>query len=130
MIRRVSRLRRILEWVGLLACVAIAIAWIIAPRRPILAFGSFELHVVRGWQLPRRLASIEHIDDPQYRLGAITRVISEFYVPYWLVFLCAATPTAYLFWRDQRPPKGHCQSCGYDPTDNTSGVCPECGELR
>ena len=26
------------------------------------------------------------------------------------------------------PPSGHCQSCGYDLTGNTSGRCPECGE--
>jgi len=23
-------------------------------------------------------------------------------------------------------PKGHCQSCGYDLTGNTTGACPEC----
>jgi hypothetical protein len=28
-------------------------------------------------------------------------------------------------WR--RHPEGHCQSCGYNLTGNTSGVCPECG---
>ncbi len=26
-----------------------------------------------------------------------------------------------------RPPAGHCQACGYDLTDNESGVCPEYG---
>ncbi|GMU22893.1 MAG: hypothetical protein AMXMBFR13_29770 [Phycisphaerae bacterium] len=26
-----------------------------------------------------------------------------------------------------RKSAGHCQSCGYDLTGNTSGVCPECG---
>jgi hypothetical protein len=44
-------------------------------------------------------------------------------------FLGVALPTAYLFWRDRRYPRGHCQTCGYDLTGNTSGVCPECGEL-
>ena len=24
-------------------------------------------------------------------------------------------------------PHGHCPTCGYDPTGNTSGVCTECG---
>ena len=26
-----------------------------------------------------------------------------------------------------RPPRGHCRTCGYNLTGNTSGVCPECG---
>lgn len=29
-------------------------------------------------------------------------------------------------WRKYKP--GHCLSCGYNLTGNTSGVCPECGE--
>ena len=48
-------------------------------------------------------------------------------LPLWLPLLAAAIPTAFLCLRDRRPPKGHCPSCGYDLTGNSSGVCPECG---
>jgi hypothetical protein len=48
--------------------------------------------------------------------------------PFSLVLLLFAVSTAYLFWRDRRYPRAHCQSCGYDLTGNTSGVCPECGQ--
>ncbi len=45
------------------------------------------------------------------------------YVPLFIFVL----PTAFLWWRDHRRPKGHCQNCGYDLTGNVSGRCPECG---
>jgi hypothetical protein len=47
--------------------------------------------------------------------------------PCWLLFLLASIPTAFLWYRDRRPPKGHCQTCGYDLTGNVTGICPECG---
>lgn len=39
-------------------------------------------------------------------------------------------PKTFQWHRDEKPgfPAGHCQSCGYDLTGNTSRVCPECGE--
>ena len=48
-------------------------------------------------------------------------------LPLWIPFLIAGIPTAFLWWRDGRIPKGHCQKCGYSLTGNKSGVCPECG---
>ena len=48
-------------------------------------------------------------------------------VPVWIPFLAFAVPTAFLWYRDRRPSKGHCQQCGYDLTGNVSGKCPECG---
>ena len=48
-------------------------------------------------------------------------------IPIWLALVVIALPTAILWYRDRRPPKGHCQSCGYDLTGNVSGICPECG---
>ena len=48
-------------------------------------------------------------------------------VPLWMPVVALALPTGLLWWRDRRYPKGHCQTCGYDLTGNTSGVCPECG---
>ena len=44
----------------------------------------------------------------------------------WFVILPGAV-TILLFWRTRRLPAGLCQSCGYDLTGNTTGICPECG---
>jgi hypothetical protein len=49
-------------------------------------------------------------------------------VPVWIVLGLVAIPTAILWYRDRRPPKGCCQGCGYNLRGNVSGVCPECGE--
>ena len=49
------------------------------------------------------------------------------FVPLWLPFLIVLIPTIFLFWGDRRYPKGSCQSCNYNLTGNTSGICPECG---
>lgn len=48
-------------------------------------------------------------------------------IPLWIPLVLTASPAAYLFYRDRRIPPHCCQSCGYDLTGNTSGVCPECG---
>lgn len=48
--------------------------------------------------------------------------------PLWIPLLLLAMPTALLCRLDRRCiPPGHCQSCGYNLTGNTSGICPECG---
>ena len=49
-------------------------------------------------------------------------------IPLWLLIVPILIPTAVLWWRDRRPPPGHCQTCGYDLIGNVTGVCPECGE--
>ena len=48
-------------------------------------------------------------------------------LPLWLPLLSLAIPTALLWYRDRRPPRGHCQECGYNLTGNVTGVCPEYG---
>jgi hypothetical protein len=49
-------------------------------------------------------------------------------MPLWLPFIVFAAPTTYLWHRDRRRiPPGHCHSCNYNLTGNTSGICPECG---
>jgi len=32
-----------------------------------------------------------------------------------------------IFRRIRRFPRGHCQACGYNLTNNATGTCPECG---
>jgi len=49
-------------------------------------------------------------------------------LPIWLILTVLIMPTAFLWWRDRRYPRGHCQYCGYDLTGNVSGRCPECGK--
>lgn len=79
----------------------------------------------------------------QYRhpLGVVTKVVGLLMCgalfwegiggSYFLVALAILLliPVAIL-WRLDRPriPPGHCATCGYDLTGNTSGRCPECGE--
>ena len=49
------------------------------------------------------------------------------FVAFWIPLALVGVPTAFLWYRDRRPPPGRCQQCGYDLTGNVSGVCPECG---
>ena len=58
-------------------------------------------------------------DDPQ---------ISLITVPMWMVLCLVGPPTAWLWHLDRRPAPGKCR-CGYDLTGNTSGKCPECGQI-
>lgn len=49
-------------------------------------------------------------------------------LPLWIPFLIVLVPTLVLFWRERRGVRPcRCQSCSYNLTGNTSGVCPECG---
>lgn len=48
-------------------------------------------------------------------------------IPYWLPLLITGIATSVLFYRDRPIPPGHCQTCRYNLTGNTSGVCSECG---
>ena len=52
--------------------------------------------------------------------------IFEVVIPFWLTLVLSAVPTFFLFRKDRIPP-GHCPTCRYCLTGNTSGVCPECG---
>ena len=64
-------------------------------------------------------------DLPGWKVWVSTRSL---FVPHWLFAVLFALPTAILWYRDRRPPKGHCQNCGYNLTGNVTGICPECGE--
>lgn len=47
-------------------------------------------------------------------------------IPGWVPLLVFGIPTI-LLWRRDRPRPGSCPGCGFDPTGNVSGTCPECG---
>jgi hypothetical protein len=57
------------------------------------------------------------------------RVSSAEYWAIWPLLIALVIPTMILWILDPlRFPVGHCQTCGYNLTGNTSGVCPECGK--
>jgi hypothetical protein len=53
--------------------------------------------------------------------------VAELSLPLWVLFAIITAPTTILWYRDRRYKRGHCQSCNYNLTGNTSGICPECG---
>ncbi len=163
--RRRSRTRRILKWVGLVACLAVAVlkvsslfyfvGWharsndlhhvylvqteylavkvsVDVNKEPIqrrYATGGFVCAGPMGWVPEQfhwwpRVDVVDRWNDPtvQYRHSALC-------IPLWMPLLPLAICTGILWYRDRRPPRGHCQRCGYDLAGNESGVCPECGEV-
>lgn len=54
--------------------------------------------------------------------------IDGVFIPFWIPFSVGAILMAVSLLRSRhRFPSGHCRSCGYNLTGNTSGRCPECG---
>jgi hypothetical protein len=143
--RRRSRIRRFLKWTGLTACVLIVAAWGVSAFRDMdyrigpdlcrVGYGAVgvyyddspDRYLEEGlpwteWSVVRT-RNVTLFRRPRAHLAGSTLVMI---VPFWALFLCVAIPTAWTWERDRRPPKGHCQQCGYDLTGNVSGVCPEC----
>jgi hypothetical protein len=59
----------------------------------------------------------------------VAAIVREYAVRLWLICIVMALPLLFFWWLDRRHIPPHCcQSCGYDLTGNTSGVCPECGQ--
>ncbi len=159
--RRHSRTRRVLKWVGLVGCVVtvlvFAATWVWSARffwwagpdvRRIDTYPGnlryvsiYDLKESQSFPRADQGLSITHVLPPQRNMRNLARwptLTSRYHfatgtsgwtvlVPLWFVFLMFAAPTAILWYRDRRPPKGHCQACGYDLTGNVTGVCPECG---
>ena len=58
------------------------------------------------------------------RAGAMV----SYSLPLWIPFLAIVIPTAILWHLERRERlAGHCPTCNYNLTGNTSGICPECG---
>ena len=140
-----SKVRRVMKWVGLSACLILALMWIFTWGRwgPGYRFGS-GLHVGIG---NGKVGSFTRIDDykfgycfscfinPNDDMVVMTGPYSErggraVAVSLLKLSFLIAIPTYILWRRDRRHPPGHCQGCGYDLTGNESGMCPECGEAR
>lgn len=137
--------RRWLAWTGLTAALALAAVWLAS------LFWSFSylqfrphgdrfiLHLEAGvlawidtydltsWppeKTVHRFNIRSHRTRPRWAFVPTGRFLM---FPIWLPFLSIALPTAYLLLRRRRPPPHCCQTCGYNLTGNTTGVCPECG---
>lgn len=152
--RRRSRTRRVLKWVGTTLCMMIVAAWIASGAYWIhvetgdwlTSLGDGSLRFVRG--LPATPPEVERQFDIGRRIGSHLRVGSTpwtfpslrswptakkmgyllvIFLPLWVPLVLVGVPSAILWWSDRRTPKGHCRSCDYDLTGNVSGICPECG---
>jgi len=147
--RRRSRTRRVLKWVALVGCVLLISAWAISIQYNIMVgWKKWKLTLLDGqlwlweWRAPDEMCtgfrSYVETRDPSFHTYGLTWVKGglcpwiggnrRWSAPLWLPLMLGIVPTAILWYRDRRPPKGHCQACGYDLTGNVSGVCPECGE--
>ncbi len=147
-----SRVRRIAKWTVVVVCVVLAVVWAVStqwhvrftyrltdPNRFVVSAAAGALRVARmsgsAIGLAQPLMDINFYDfydkKPDWSdlvwlpesLGTGIVVI-----PIWIPFAVTAVPTAFLFYRDRRHPRGHCQGCGYDLKGNVSGRCPECGK--
>lgn len=152
--RQRFRIRRIAKWTGLVLCVAILLAWGASGQWAVFWVWSDGVNT-RTWAIFRGRIVIQYpaapIGDPPgwhvERLvyeSLVDRLrpgppgphilhwnippVTFLHIPLWIPLVLLGVSTALLWWRDRRPPRGHCRTCGYNLTGNTSGVCPECGE--
>ncbi len=121
--KRRSRTRRVLKWVGTMVCVVLLLGgalslWLNALLTSSVNLARSYMQYQCGW-----LAGGAKTGGA--RRPARNRVrLAE----YSAIFAAVAVPTGALWWLDRRRfPAGHCQTCGYNLTGNVSGRCPECG---
>ena len=139
---RSRRTRRVLKWVGTVACVLV-VAMFLASLQYVPCFarntwcvwiddGCFQVQ----WNAPVGTFLRDGFlifgnrtpGNMQWWVSIRLTPPSMMVLPIWLILTVLIMPTAFLWWRDRRYPRGHCQYCGYDLTGNVSGRCPECGK--
>ena len=141
--RRRSRTRRVMKWVGTGLCTLIIGVWASDVRTRVM-FG--ERHAAVLWKASLVLVNgeagvVEEVASMFLRRSDYEFVywtlesfagggVNFHIVPLWMPLLLIALPTAFLWYLDRRrwSPPGHCQHCGYNRTGNVSGRCPECGQ--
>ena len=140
-----SRTRRILKWTGVGLSLSMIAGWILSTLgsfggtcSPTLAvdvgFGAIFIVRAHGNVRLVSIAQMAWMYDRGYpHLGLLPPRVYfgnsvGLVIPFWLLLLLTAIPTAWLWHRDRRKIRpGCCLRCGYDLTGNTSGVCSECG---
>ena len=55
------------------------------------------------------------------------QILKWFIIPHWILFPSITLFTAVVLLFPKWHHRGHCSSCDYDLTGNTSGICSECG---
>lgn len=142
---RAARVRRIAKWTGLVLvlCVGMVVVWVMSIGC-LIRYDSQNVEFLiysgcvqftmpnplpnRGWTFHRKPFNELLLWGEVFKITVGNRVFRSARIPVWIPFGLIAIPTAYLLYRDRRPPPGQCKRCRYDLTGNESGVCPECGE--
>ncbi len=143
-----KRLRNTIKWGGTALTVLLLVVWVgsrwwwagveFLPTGELFVTGG---RFAIGWQEPwsivpenyscwmSRLWStrFEWWFDAWPQPGAMGRTLFTVVSPIWVIFLLAAAPTLWLWWRDRRRAPGMCTHCGYDLRGVAHEVCPECG---
>ena len=133
---RRSRVGRIAKWTGLGLLLLILSAWAVSIR-DCWAINMGDGHIrltdgmlryYQGFSLLPGLHRFDTQGELGFRLPKIRRdvISAEYGVPLWLPIFIVGSSIGWISYRDRRPGKDHCQTCGYDLTGNESGVCPEC----
>ncbi len=134
------------KWSGVLCCALIAGLWVFSEFRTfvwkhddshrstgmILEPGGIEYWINPGadwidensdWGILRSVPEPTWADYWEASFAS-----NGFRCPFWIPLVLIALPTIGLFILDRRRHRpGHCATCGYDLTGNSSGKCPECG---